>query len=224
MISAARKIAVCPITGLPARYRDPRTRTPYATIEAYNILTKMVAQDYVWNEAAGAYTGHAGLGVQRGIELESGKRKRPPPVVAGPSAAPIVVSTPTPIGPGAAARAIRAKAKMEEDVEMLPIDSPLPSPALSHSASPAPNSSQPKSHARSKGKAKAKARPRATPRASQSATPATSQSPAPTPAPTTNGHANGNGNENGVEGYGNGEIKLMFGSAPPPHAGPFSMQ
>lgn len=203
-IVSARKIATCPITGLPARYRDPRALTPYATIEAYNILTKMIAQDYVWNEEIGAYTGHVGVGVQRGIELESGKRRRPSGVVAGPSA---------PIGPGAAGRAIRAKPKEEEDVDMLPIDSPLPSPALSYShsasASPAPPSSQPKSQAKSQSKSKGKARPKARSkgpsRSAQRATPVASESP----GPATNGHANGNG----VEGYGNGEIKLMFPAA-----------
>jgi len=31
----APKKAVCVITGLPAKYRDPKTGQPYATIEAF---------------------------------------------------------------------------------------------------------------------------------------------------------------------------------------------
>ncbi|KAK4720781.1 hypothetical protein R3W88_011014 [Solanum pinnatisectum] len=37
--------AVCVVTGLPARYRDPKTRLPYATKEAFKIIRKRFAEE-----------------------------------------------------------------------------------------------------------------------------------------------------------------------------------
>ncbi|KAF8508476.1 YL1 nuclear protein-domain-containing protein [Gautieria morchelliformis] len=59
----ARQIQTCPITGLQARYRDPRTGVPYANAGAFRILTRLLAQEYVWSPAGapdgiGVFVGH----------------------------------------------------------------------------------------------------------------------------------------------------------------------
>jgi YL1 nuclear protein C-terminal domain len=61
--SIARQIQTCPITGLQARYRDPRTGVPYANAGAFRILTRLLAQEYVWSPAGapdgiGVFVGH----------------------------------------------------------------------------------------------------------------------------------------------------------------------
>ncbi|KZT09020.1 uncharacterized protein LAESUDRAFT_647858 [Laetiporus sulphureus 93-53] len=58
-----RPTQTCSITGRPARYRDPRTNVPFADIEAYHILTKVLAHEYVWSDALGCYVGHQEDGV-----------------------------------------------------------------------------------------------------------------------------------------------------------------
>ena len=40
--------STCVITGLPARYRDPRTGIPYATTEAYATIERVLRGEYVW--------------------------------------------------------------------------------------------------------------------------------------------------------------------------------
>jgi hypothetical protein len=49
----ARLIETCPLTGLPAKYRDPRTGVAFADVEAFQTLTKALNHDYVWNETLG---------------------------------------------------------------------------------------------------------------------------------------------------------------------------
>lgn len=41
--------SVCPVTGWPARYRDPRTGIAYANQEAYDILTQLIRGEYRWS-------------------------------------------------------------------------------------------------------------------------------------------------------------------------------
>ncbi|KAI3488254.1 hypothetical protein L1887_47793 [Cichorium endivia] len=51
--------SVCPITGLPAIYKDPRTGIPYATAHAYGVITKVIQQKFRWSNAQwGIYTDH----------------------------------------------------------------------------------------------------------------------------------------------------------------------
>jgi vacuolar protein sorting-associated protein 72 len=40
--------STCVITGLPARYRDPRTGIPYATTEAFAMLRRILAGEFLW--------------------------------------------------------------------------------------------------------------------------------------------------------------------------------
>ncbi|TPX37547.1 hypothetical protein SmJEL517_g00612 [Synchytrium microbalum] len=48
--------AICPITGLMAKYRDPVTGTPYATIEAYKVIKDMFQnQRYLWSPFLKSY-------------------------------------------------------------------------------------------------------------------------------------------------------------------------
>ncbi|KAK1225302.1 hypothetical protein PQX77_011821 [Marasmius sp. AFHP31] len=46
----------CPITGLQAKYMDPRTGVPFADVQAYNVLTGLISHDYVWSSELGCYT------------------------------------------------------------------------------------------------------------------------------------------------------------------------
>lgn len=55
-ISSARPIVHCPLTGLLAPYRDPRTGVPYANSQAYKILTKVLAHEYIWSDGLGCYS------------------------------------------------------------------------------------------------------------------------------------------------------------------------
>jgi len=51
----SRPTQLCPVTGRPARYRDPRTKVPYATPAAYQTLTMILNHEYVWSKALGCY-------------------------------------------------------------------------------------------------------------------------------------------------------------------------
>ncbi|KAL0579773.1 hypothetical protein V5O48_002267 [Marasmius crinis-equi] len=46
----------CPITGLQAKYLDPRTGVPFADVQAYEVLTGLISHDYVWSPELGCYT------------------------------------------------------------------------------------------------------------------------------------------------------------------------
>ncbi|KAG2134573.1 YL1 nuclear protein-domain-containing protein [Suillus bovinus] len=51
----SRPVRVCPITGIPAKYLDPRTNVPFANVTAFKTLTRILSHDYVWSEALGCY-------------------------------------------------------------------------------------------------------------------------------------------------------------------------
>lgn len=58
---SGRQIQTCPITGLSARYRDPRTGVPYANLGAFRILSRLLAHEYVWSPTGapgGVFVGH----------------------------------------------------------------------------------------------------------------------------------------------------------------------
>ena len=56
MSYTARPVVKCPLTGRPAIYRDPRSGVPYANVEAYQTLSKIIAHEYIWNEDLQCYT------------------------------------------------------------------------------------------------------------------------------------------------------------------------
>ncbi|GAA5951675.1 hypothetical protein JCM3765_003080 [Sporobolomyces pararoseus] len=93
------KLQKCALTGLPAKYRDPRTLTPYGTLEAYQVLNSIVdAQAFIWTDSLGAYTGTSGFGLAREVETMWSRRPTQrvrhaastdaPPVLLPMSAAP----------------------------------------------------------------------------------------------------------------------------------------
>jgi vacuolar protein sorting-associated protein 72 len=47
---------VCVITGLPAKYRDPKTGLPYANTRAFSMLRRLTSGTFPWNQDLGAYT------------------------------------------------------------------------------------------------------------------------------------------------------------------------
>ncbi|KAJ6577256.1 YL1 nuclear protein-domain-containing protein [Mycena capillaripes] len=51
----SRPAQTCPLTGRPARYRDPRTGVPFADIGAYETLTRILNHEFVWSPEIGAY-------------------------------------------------------------------------------------------------------------------------------------------------------------------------
>ncbi|KAI0935606.1 hypothetical protein AcV5_003985 [Taiwanofungus camphoratus] len=53
-----RPTQTCPISGKVARYRDPRTGVPFSDIQSYEILSKILAHEYVWSDDLGCYIGH----------------------------------------------------------------------------------------------------------------------------------------------------------------------
>ena len=69
---ARTKPARCVITGRPARYQDPLTRTPYADLEAYKVLRKVMAGAFGWSAGARAYTGVKGEGLVGEVERARG--------------------------------------------------------------------------------------------------------------------------------------------------------
>jgi YL1 nuclear protein C-terminal domain len=53
----ARPRERCPITGLAAKYCDPRTGVPYANVHAFKEISNILDHEYVWNEQFGCYVG-----------------------------------------------------------------------------------------------------------------------------------------------------------------------
>lgn len=51
---------VCGFTGLPARYRDPVTETPYANLLGYKKLRDLQSHQFRWSSMLGCYTGRVG--------------------------------------------------------------------------------------------------------------------------------------------------------------------
>ncbi|KAJ1020314.1 hypothetical protein NDA18_005910 [Ustilago nuda] len=68
--------SICPITGLPAIYKDPRTGIPYANALAYKVITRVLEGAFVWS--GGHYSSRRGEGREGGgkgksREKDSGK-------------------------------------------------------------------------------------------------------------------------------------------------------
>ncbi|GLB36708.1 putative YL1 nuclear protein [Lyophyllum shimeji] len=58
----SRPRQTCPITGRQAKYLDPRTGVPFADVRAYQVLTKLLNHEFVWNPALGCYVGQEEMG------------------------------------------------------------------------------------------------------------------------------------------------------------------
>jgi vacuolar protein sorting-associated protein 72 len=57
---------LCPITSLPARYRDPTTGVAYANSHAYQRLKELQENKYLWSGMLGCYVGTVGVSA-RGV-------------------------------------------------------------------------------------------------------------------------------------------------------------
>ncbi|KAF8898332.1 YL1 nuclear protein-domain-containing protein [Infundibulicybe gibba] len=51
----SRPRPICPISGRPAKYLDPRTGVPYANLKAYETLTAILRHEYIWSPALKCY-------------------------------------------------------------------------------------------------------------------------------------------------------------------------
>ncbi|KAF9899365.1 hypothetical protein BX616_003079 [Lobosporangium transversale] len=58
---------ICQITGLPAKYRDPKTGIPYANKEAYKILQNVIHHGYVWSNGLNAYCHDVAQPLPKGV-------------------------------------------------------------------------------------------------------------------------------------------------------------
>ncbi|KAF7316957.1 YL1-C domain-containing protein [Mycena chlorophos] len=54
----ARPVPICPLTGSPARYREPQSGVPFANAGAYQTLKQVLNHEYVWSVELGAYVRH----------------------------------------------------------------------------------------------------------------------------------------------------------------------
>ncbi|ETN39760.1 uncharacterized protein HMPREF1541_05986 [Cyphellophora europaea CBS 101466] len=57
---------ICPITLMPARYRDPSTGIGYANLYAYKVLQELKEHKFTWSSMLGCYVGRDGAPVARG--------------------------------------------------------------------------------------------------------------------------------------------------------------
>ncbi|CAL3969003.1 unnamed protein product, partial [Diplocarpon coronariae] len=67
---------LCAITGLPARYRDPKTGLPYHSAFAYQEIQKLKRSEYKWSQLVGCYVGlgtHAARGVPERFRALAGE-------------------------------------------------------------------------------------------------------------------------------------------------------
>lgn len=53
----AKRPAICPFTGRPAKYRHPETMIPYATPEGYKQIEALLQQRYCWSAEANCWFG-----------------------------------------------------------------------------------------------------------------------------------------------------------------------
>jgi hypothetical protein len=58
---------ICPITGLPAKYKDPKSGIPYANKEAYKILQNVIRHGYVWSNGLNAYCHDVAQPLPKGV-------------------------------------------------------------------------------------------------------------------------------------------------------------
>ncbi|KAG0252923.1 hypothetical protein BG011_006669 [Mortierella polycephala] len=58
---------MCPITGLPAKYKDPRSGVPYANKEAYKVLQNVIRHGYVWSNGLNAYCHDVAQPLPKGV-------------------------------------------------------------------------------------------------------------------------------------------------------------
>ncbi|CAJ0911249.1 20479_t:CDS:2 [Entrophospora sp. SA101] len=68
----AKKI-ICPITGLPAKYKDPRSGIPYANMEAYFKIQELINHQYTWYGKGCVYLNDPDQSPAKGVPDKFGK-------------------------------------------------------------------------------------------------------------------------------------------------------
>ncbi|KAG2222913.1 hypothetical protein INT45_013544 [Circinella minor] len=58
------KPTICPITGMQARYLDPKTMVPYANLEAYKTIQRCLQNKVVWSRDYKLYVGESSVGAK----------------------------------------------------------------------------------------------------------------------------------------------------------------
>ncbi|KAL7416187.1 YL1 nuclear protein-domain-containing protein [Mrakia frigida] len=71
-----RRPTLCPLTGLPALYLDPRSGVPYANLSAYKTLTSLLEQQWKYSSELGAYVGGGGVKGADGVPEEWDGREK----------------------------------------------------------------------------------------------------------------------------------------------------
>ncbi|KZP28229.1 hypothetical protein FIBSPDRAFT_817483 [Athelia psychrophila] len=64
----SRPKQICPVTGLPAPYLDPRTGVPFANVRAYEVLTQLLNHEYVWSAGLGCYIAREGEQMPKSLQ------------------------------------------------------------------------------------------------------------------------------------------------------------
>ncbi|KAL5534739.1 hypothetical protein ACEPAG_1203 [Sanghuangporus baumii] len=61
----SRPIRKCPVTGRTAIYLDPRSGVPFADVDAYRVISRLMAHEYIWNDELRCYTAD-----EKAVQLE----------------------------------------------------------------------------------------------------------------------------------------------------------
>ncbi|THV01225.1 hypothetical protein K435DRAFT_409380 [Dendrothele bispora CBS 962.96] len=67
----ARPTLTCPITGLPAKYMDPRTGVPFADVRAFKVLTGLLRHEYAWEEDLECFVGEDRSQNNEGMDVDA---------------------------------------------------------------------------------------------------------------------------------------------------------
>lgn len=82
----------CAVTGWPAKYTDPKTGLPYADLQVYKIVQRMVAGGSAWSAVLGAW-----VGPQTAVGLRMGRPARGVPEGFASGSESAAVKTPAPV-------------------------------------------------------------------------------------------------------------------------------
>ncbi|KAL5518470.1 hypothetical protein ACEPAH_152 [Sanghuangporus vaninii] len=61
----SRPVRKCSITGRTAIYLDPRSGVPFADVDAYRVLSRLMTHEYIWNDGLRCYTAD-----EKAVQLE----------------------------------------------------------------------------------------------------------------------------------------------------------
>ncbi|KAL5495775.1 hypothetical protein ACEPAI_1239 [Sanghuangporus weigelae] len=61
----SRPIRKCPVSGRTAIYLDPRSGVPFADVDAYRVISRLMTHEYIWNDGLRCYTAD-----EKAVQLE----------------------------------------------------------------------------------------------------------------------------------------------------------